>query len=533
MTCRSTLAVLVLLLLLPGTAWGARVNLEFAGRGYEPAPNDPSGSRVVAVYDIVFTAASGEANRLAVTEQADGVFRIEDSGAVLEAGSNCTADGAAVVCRAPPPAGHGVVGIEADLGDGDDQTITPIHGNVRGGPGNDTLAADQIIDGGPGADRMTGAGRGWLNYALRNQDVSVTFDGQANDGEPGEGDDVRGTFALIDGGDGNDMLESGGVPSLRGDHPSVNGRAGNDRLIGSAGADRLEGSQGDDVLEGGGGDDVLLGGGGADRGRGGAGTDTWDASAPDSPFGPWDVTIRPDDQPNDGRPGEGDDVGSDIENFRTGAGNDHITGTDQANVIQAGSGDDTIVALGGADRIMPGGDPCCSVGDRGEEGAKTIDAGTGEDVVAIAAGDDDTLRLRDGDPDIASCSPRALAAIDADPTDDLARCATLPRLSPGSLPLRLSSRGTTTLRARCPGFAGVPCRGKLKLYERGRTRVLATGSYSIRPGAKEAVRVRLTHLGRALLRRHRRVRFAATASPTGHSLPSSAAHARGVLLRAR
>ena len=56
--------------------------------------------------------------------------------------------------------------------------------------------------------------------------------------------------ATVNGGAGNDRLIGG---------------KGNDRLIGGAGDDRLNGRRGDDVLNGGSGDDNLNGGRGDDR----------------------------------------------------------------------------------------------------------------------------------------------------------------------------------------------------------------------------------------------------------------------------
>ncbi|HEX8649096.1 MAG TPA: hypothetical protein VF715_19545, partial [Thermoleophilaceae bacterium] len=328
----------------------------------------------------------------------------------------------------------------------------------------------------------------------------------ANDGEPGEGDDVRGTFAYVFGTSADDVLEASAPPSKSPFvHAEVYGAAGNDRLIGSAGNDLLDGGRGDDVLDGGEGDDRLIGREDADRTRGGDGTDTWDSGLfglPEKPAAPG-ITITPDDRPGDGFRGEGDDVGSDIENFLTGSGNDRITGTGAANSIDSGSGDDTIVPLGGRDTIE---NPM----------------GTG-----------DTLRLRDGERDRARCSAGGFPLIAADAGDDLAGCASEVRFSPISLSPRLSRAGTATLRARCVRRTGAPCTGTLRLYERGTRRLLASGRYRIRPNAGESVRVGVTHTGAKLLRRRGGIRFVATATPTGRRLASSAVHARGTLLRAR
>src|SRR4051794_1655761 len=102
-------------------------------------------------------------------------------------------------------------------------TGTPGNDMLRGGPGDD------VIDGGPGADD-TARGRGIaaVTYAGRPA-VVVTIDDLANDGPPGEHDNVQTDIEDVYGGDGADALS------------------------GSAGANTLEGGPGDDLLSGGGG----------------------------------------------------------------------------------------------------------------------------------------------------------------------------------------------------------------------------------------------------------------------------------------
>ena len=75
-------------------------------------------------------------------------------------------------------------------GDGGDDTIFGKGGNdlEDGGAGNDTFQEDaaangaDVFAGGPGNDNV--------NYAARTNPVSVTMNGAADDGEPGEGDNV-------------------------------------------------------------------------------------------------------------------------------------------------------------------------------------------------------------------------------------------------------------------------------------------------------------------------------------------------------
>lgn len=63
---------------------------------------------------------------------------------------------------------------------------------------------------------------------------------------------------VIEGGDGDDVLVSGGGST------DLFGGSGNDALYGRGGADRLYGEDGDDTLSGGGGRDVAYGGAGSD-----------------------------------------------------------------------------------------------------------------------------------------------------------------------------------------------------------------------------------------------------------------------------
>jgi Ca2+-binding RTX toxin-like protein len=158
-------------------------------------------------------------------------------------------------------------------GDGND-TIEGKDGGDRidGGTGDDLLAPDghehanaDVVDGGPGFDRIEG------DYSSRFSDtdppVAITFAGGADDGRPGEGDDLRsvekvslnvgGTFTGTDGAD-EFRLSQVGTPS------TMDGRGGDDRLRSGDGPDHLDGGAGNDNVDGGFGDDVLIGGPGRD-----------------------------------------------------------------------------------------------------------------------------------------------------------------------------------------------------------------------------------------------------------------------------
>lgn len=143
---------------------------------------------------------------------------------------------------------------------------------IHGGEGNDRLGADyfgeqsaDIVDGGPGYDQIEG---NWTSASGTFQPpIVVSIDGTADDGRPGEGDNVTAVEriylnapATLTGSDGPDELTIFNV-----DAGSVlNGRGGDDRLSGFDLADTIDGGAGNDTIEGGYGDDAITGGPGRD-----------------------------------------------------------------------------------------------------------------------------------------------------------------------------------------------------------------------------------------------------------------------------
>jgi len=109
---------------------------------------------------------------------------------------------------------------------------------IAGGPQNDTWTA------GPGTDSFTpGAGTDTVGYDGRTNGVTITLRGGADDGEPGEGDDVGAEAEDAAGGAGNDVIVGNDLGTR------LHGRAGNDSITGGAGQDRLEGEEGDDTID--------------------------------------------------------------------------------------------------------------------------------------------------------------------------------------------------------------------------------------------------------------------------------------------
>ena len=379
----------------------------------------------VSGHALTFTAAPGETNDVQLELWNAGApnefVAVHERGAVLVLGSGCTpigADGLPV-----PPAGAqrancgavtsatvslGDMGDSAWMGtrrsaqdpnvqvilsggDGDDFLLGgPLSDQLNGGAGND------VLDGWEGADTLTGGlgsdsfymgecsgspcapatsadavvGGDGVDIATyhRDSNVAVTLDGIANDGGPGEGDNVATDVENLVGGWGEDMLTGtaaandidGGAGA--GDGPTgdvLNGLGGNDTLHtnnpfrstlnGGGGNDHLYSAR---TLNGGDGDDMLVrhSGGVAVPAMltGGNGTDT-------ASYGGWaeyePVTITLDGVANDGTLGLGDNVNSDVENVIGGRGSDVLIGNDAANRFDGGPGGDTFAGGQGSDTI--------------------------------------------------------------------------------------------------------------------------------------------------------------------------------------
>jgi Ca2+-binding RTX toxin-like protein len=182
-------------------------------------------------------------------------------------------------------------------GDAGDDALTGATGNdnesggdgndtVDGGDGGDTLSGDSgddsmagggdddSLDGGAGADVFAGGdGADTATYATRTAGVTVSLDGNAGDGEPGEGDNVQA------------------------DVENVLGGAGADTFLGSAAGNTLDGGAGEDYSDGGPGADSLVGGDAGDvmRTRGSGEPDTVTCGpGPDFVVAKANDTIAPD-----------------------------------------------------------------------------------------------------------------------------------------------------------------------------------------------------------------------------------------------
>jgi Ca2+-binding RTX toxin-like protein len=147
------------------------------------------------------------------------------------------------------------------------------------------------------------------------------------------------------------------------------GRGGNDILNGFAGTDYLDGGSGNNILNGGDGDDIFIDNDVASLGydtlNGGEGSDTayynhiTAALKVDLGAGSVDVIGSSVDE----RVG----VLTSIENLLMGSGGDDIKGNDAANVIDAGTGDDTVYGGAGDDYLTGGPGTDLLYGEQGRD----------------------------------------------------------------------------------------------------------------------------------------------------------------------
>lgn len=178
---------------------------------------------------------------------------------------------------------------------------------------------------------------GRLVVYVNGEEIELTVEQSADlTIETGDGDDdvsistnVEASLT-VDGGAGNDRIIGG---------------SGDDELVGGSGADTIRGRQGDDKILGGTGSDELSGGSGNDRILGGSGSDELSG-------------------------GSGDD------NVLGGSGSDELSGGSGDDTLYGGDGDDTIGGDRGDDQIF------------GNDGDDQIDGGAGRDELRGNAGTD-------------------------------------------------------------------------------------------------------------------------------------------------
>jgi Ca2+-binding RTX toxin-like protein len=227
-----------------------------------------------------------------------------------------------------------------------------------GAGGSDTFLQGAADD---GSDVISGqSGADVVDYSARTASVALSGDGIANDGAAGEGDNVFSDVETLVGGAGGDIFVTGpsattvvggaGVDTIsyaartRGVSVSLDGVANDgvpgerdnihadvENIVGGAGGDTLSGTIGANAFTGGGGVDTVT-----YAGRRQA------------------LKLSLDGLANDGAAKELDLIGADVENVTGGSGNDVIVGNAGANALLGGPGNDTITGGKGAD-VLDGG----------------------------------------------------------------------------------------------------------------------------------------------------------------------------------
>ncbi|MGH2686367.1 MAG: proprotein convertase P-domain-containing protein, partial [Actinomycetota bacterium] len=212
---------------------------------------------------------------------------------------------------------------------------------------------DDALSGGSGT-------RDIIDWAGRTQALTVTLAGGADDGQPGEADNMgAGDIEECYGSNGNDDITgTSAINDLRGQLGSdrISGLAGNDQLRGGVGVDTIAGGDSNDTIEGGGANDSIDGGAGFDFATYGRATTA--------------VTVNIGTGSTSG--GEGSDSLRGVENASGSKFGDTLRGAWNANVLVGGSGNDSMFGLAGNDRLD------------GQSGTDKADGGTGTDTCVSA-----------------------------------------------------------------------------------------------------------------------------------------------------
>lgn len=301
---------------------------------------------------LIVEAGSGNvaANNVAIDVGEDNVY-VYDSGQSMVAGPGCTV--APVIVGGGPfdevATCDAATTYTVTTGGGDDTVaagfFTPstfaLNGFVTLGQGNDKATVGrgrETVSGGSGLDEVS--------YSNHASGVTVTLDGAANDGA-GENDTVLANVENVSGTIYTDTIYGSSVANV------INGYGGVDSIFGKGGKDTLDGGSGADTLNGGSDIDTVTY---ANRSA--------------------SLTVTPDDSPNDGESGEGDNVRSNVENLIGGEASDTFIGSSAANKLVGGLGVDTLHGEGGDDRL------------KGGEGNDTLKGGAGTDKADGGAGTD-------------------------------------------------------------------------------------------------------------------------------------------------
>ena len=372
-------------------------------------------------------------------------------------------------------------------------------------------------------------------------------------------DDLRGgsatTSVTLNGGGGDDNLNGMDGPTvIHGGtgNDGVFGGSGNDQVFGEDGNDRLRGHGGNDLEDGGpGDDDIGFSPGvshdsdpGADQIVGGTGSDRLRLSGHQG-----GMTISIDGQANDGTPGEGDNIGSDIEQIDGTTSNDVFFGSAGPDNFSGDSGDDEIHGGGGQDDLYGGGGDDRMFGDAGNDklqgasGSDTVDGGAGLDQIygdnascsVFCSFDADTLFARDGEKDAVDCGGGADSAT-VDQLDVVSDCASVDRSNvsppPGAGLAKASFAGSKkTVKVSRRGRFSYSFKAGAGLKGKAVFRKLAAKSFTVPGSGKVTLKMKLKPKKLALLRRKRKIKTKVTVTLRNAAGASSVASTTVTLKR--
>jgi Ca2+-binding RTX toxin-like protein len=424
--------------------------------------------------------------------------------------------------------------------------VCPGHANVRVvmGSGNDDVTT--VLDCFDNYDINLGDG---ANDNDMNTGCSTPATATINSGS-GD-DDLRGgsasTAVTINAGGGADNVNGMDGPTIihGGEgNDGVFGGSSNDQVFGEGGDDRLRGHGGNDLEDGGvGNDDIGYSPGinhdsdpGADTQIGGPGTDRLRLSGHNG-----GMTINIDGQANDGTPGEGDNIGSDIEQIEGTTGNDTFIGSPGPDDFSGDQGQDDIHGGGGNDLLYGGGGDDKMFGDAGNDklqgasGGDTVDGGAGLDQIygdnascsVFCSFDADTLFARDGEKDAVDCGGGADSA-QVDQLDVVSDCASVDRTNVvqggGGIAKASFAGSKKTVKVNRRGRFSYSFKAGAGLRGKAVFRGLATKSFKVPGSGKVKLTVTLARKKLALLRRKGKIKTKVTVTlkdGAGHSSVAS------------
>jgi hypothetical protein len=211
------------------------------------------------------------------------------------------------------------------------------------------------------------------------------------------------------------------------------------------------------------------------------------------------VNITLDGQADDGQAGEGDNVGTDVEDATGGSAADTIVGSASDNELAGGGGDDAIAGGDGNDGLF------------GQGGRDTVDGGAGRDRID-GGGGSDTLKSRDGLTDRVECAG-GTDAVDGEARDDISGdCENVKIAAPTAVKIvsvTVTRAGLVVVRVECP-VVERSCAGAIivKTVKRVSKRFIKLGqvNYRLRSGESKVFRARISAKDRKALKKARRVK---------------------------